>query len=103
MTFGKALRAALTSAMAFMSGSDLARAQENEPFFGGKPLTVLIGFGPGGGYDLWGRLLARHMGKHLPGRPNGVPQNMPGAGSLTVANYIYSVAPKDGSDRKSVV
>ena len=97
MTFGNALRSALISAMAFIFGGDLARAQEIEPFSGGKPLTILIGFGPGGGYDLWGRLLARHMGKHLPGRPNGVPQNMPGAGSLTVANYIYSVAPKDGS------
>lgn len=97
MTFSKVLGAALTGAMTFMLAGDLARAQESEPFSGGKPLTVLIGFGPGGGYDLWGRLLARHMGKYLPGRPNGVPQNMPGAGSLTVANYIYSVAPKDGS------
>ena len=97
MTFSKILGAALTGAMTFMLAGDLARAQESEPFSGGKPLTVLIGFGPGGGYDLWGRLLARHMGKYLPGRPNGVPQNMPGAGSLTVANYIYSVAPKDGS------
>jgi tripartite-type tricarboxylate transporter receptor subunit TctC len=97
MNFCKFFRAALTSAMAFIFGGDLARAQESEPFSGGKPLTVLIGFGPGGGYDLWGRLLARHMGKYLPGRPNGVPQNMPGAGSLTVANYIYSVAPNDGS------
>ena len=97
MTFSKVLGAALTGAMTFMLAGDLARAQESEPFSSGKPLTVLIGFGPGGGYDLWGRLLARHMGKYLPGRPNGVPQNMPGAGSLTVANYIYSVAPKDGS------
>ena len=97
MTFSKILGAALTGAMTFMLAGDLARAQESEPLSGGKPLTVLIGFGPGGGYDLWGRLLARHMGKYLPGRPNGVPQNMPGAGSLTVANYIYSVAPKDGS------
>jgi tripartite-type tricarboxylate transporter receptor subunit TctC len=73
-----------------------AVAQEN-PFAGGKALTMIIGFGPGGGYDLWARTIARHIGKHLPGNPNSVPQNMPGAGSYNAANHIYSVAPKDGT------
>ena len=73
-----------------------AAAQEN-PFANGKSLTVLIGFGPGGGYDLWGRVVARHMGRRLPGNPSGVPQNMPGAGSYNAANHIYNVAPKDGT------
>jgi tripartite-type tricarboxylate transporter receptor subunit TctC len=58
---------------------------------------MVIGFGPGGGYDLWGRVVARHIGKHLPGNPSVVPQNMPGAGSYNAANHIYNIAPKDGT------
>jgi len=65
--------------------------------FAGKTVTMIIGFGPGGGYDLWGRTVARHIGKHLPGKPNVVPQNMPGAGSYVAASHIYNVAPKDGT------
>src|SRR6185437_5967831 len=56
-----------------------------------------IGYSVGGGYDAYGRLVARHLGKHIPGNPNVQPQNMTGAGSLKAANYLYSVAPKDGS------
>jgi len=74
-----------------------ACAQSSADVFAGKSLTMIIGFGPGGGYDLWGRAVARHIGKHLPGKPNVVPQNMPGAGSFNATNHIYSVAPKDGS------
>jgi tripartite-type tricarboxylate transporter receptor subunit TctC len=66
-------------------------------FYKDKKLSMIIGFGPGGGYDQWARVVARHMGKHIPGNPTFVPQNMPGAGSLTAANHIYSVAPKDGT------
>jgi tripartite-type tricarboxylate transporter receptor subunit TctC len=58
---------------------------------------VLIGFSAGGGYDLYARTVARYLGRHLPGRPQLVPQNMPGAGSLKVVNYLYNVAPKDGT------
>ena len=65
-------------------------------FYGGKSIALLIGFGPGGGYDSYARVLARHLGKHIPGRPNVVPQNMPGAGGLAVANFLYNVAPPDG-------
>jgi tripartite-type tricarboxylate transporter receptor subunit TctC len=67
------------------------------PNLAGKNVTMLIGFGPGGGYDLWGRVVARHIGKHLPGNPSVVPQNMPGAGSYNAANHIYNIAPKDGT------
>jgi tripartite-type tricarboxylate transporter receptor subunit TctC len=67
------------------------------PSLAGKNVQMLIGFGPGGGYDLWGRVVARHIGKHLPGNPAVVPQNMPGAGSFVAANNIYNLAPKDGS------
>jgi tripartite-type tricarboxylate transporter receptor subunit TctC len=73
-----------------------ARAQSSEPF-AGKQLTMIIGFGAGGGYDIWARTLARHIGKHLPGKPNVVPQNMPGAGSYVAASHIYHVAAKDGT------
>src|SRR5215813_12022391 len=65
--------------------------------FAGKTVSLIIGFGPGGGYDLWGRTVARHIGKQLPGKPNVVSQNMPGAGSYVAASHIYGVAPKDGS------
>ena len=62
-----------------------------------RTVTLIIGFGPGGGYDLWGRMVARHIGKHLPGNPTVVPQNMPGAGSYVAASHIYGAAPKDGT------
>jgi tripartite-type tricarboxylate transporter receptor subunit TctC len=72
-------------------------AAQSADVFAGRPLQVVIGFGAGGGYDLWGRLVARHIGRHLPGRPAVVAQNMLGAGSLNAANHIYNVAPRDGS------
>jgi tripartite-type tricarboxylate transporter receptor subunit TctC len=74
-----------------------AQAQSVEEFYRGKRITITVGYGPGGGYDVFARLLARHMGKYIPGNPQMVVQNMPGAGSLTSVNYLYSVAPKDGT------
>src|SRR5216684_5462138 len=59
--------------------------------------NLVIGYSPGAIYDAYGRLVARHLGKHLPGNPTVVVQNMPGAGSLRAANYLFAVAPKDGS------
>jgi tripartite-type tricarboxylate transporter receptor subunit TctC len=72
-------------------------AGASQDMFAGKSLAIIIGFGSGGGYDLWGRTLARHIGRHLPGRPAVVPQNLLGAGSLNAANHLYAVAPKDGT------
>jgi tripartite-type tricarboxylate transporter receptor subunit TctC len=67
--------------------------------FAGKQIRLLIGYSPTGyGYDTYGRLLARHLGRHLPGNPVVVPQNRPGAGSLNLANYLYAAAPRDGSE-----
>jgi tripartite-type tricarboxylate transporter receptor subunit TctC len=67
--------------------------------FAGKQIKLLIGYSPTGyGYDTYGRLLARHLGKYLPGNPLVIPQNRPGAGSLNLANYLYNAAPKDGSE-----
>ena len=74
-----------------------ADAQSAAETFAGKNVTLIIGFGPGGGYDLWGRTVARHIGKYLPGKPTVVPQNVPGAGSYVAASHIYGAAPKDGS------
>ena len=72
-----------------------ARAQDD--FYKGKTVTIVIGFSVGGGYDLYARHLAKYLGRHIPGNPTVVPQNMPGAGSLKAANYIYTAAPKDGT------
>jgi tripartite-type tricarboxylate transporter receptor subunit TctC len=63
----------------------------------GRTISVVVGFSPGGAYDLYARILAKHMGRHLPGNPTLVIQNMPGAGGIKAANYLYQVAPKDGS------
>jgi len=74
-----------------------AAAQTAEEFYKGKALTLVVGNGPGGGFDVFGRLLARYIGRYVPGNPSVVVQNMPGAGSLVAANYLYNVAPKDGT------
>src|SRR5579864_75184 len=74
-----------------------AAADEVEDFYRGKTVTVLISYSVGGGYDLYARLLAHYLGNHIPGNPVVVPQNMPGAGGLRAANYLYSAAPKDGT------
>jgi tripartite-type tricarboxylate transporter receptor subunit TctC len=75
----------------------LLPAAAQGPSLAGKNVTMIIGFGPGGGYDAWGRVVARYIGKHLPGNPNVVPQNMPGGGSFNAANHIFTIAPKDGT------
>jgi len=74
-----------------------AAAQSAEPFFKGKTITVAIGFAPGGTYDYYSRLFARFVGRHIPGNPSVVAQNMPGAGSFLAANWLYAVAPRDGT------
>jgi tripartite-type tricarboxylate transporter receptor subunit TctC len=66
-------------------------------YFAGKQVKMIIGLGTGGGYDLWARMVARHIGKHLPGNPTVISQNMEGAGSFRAASYMYGQAPKDGT------
>ena len=68
-----------------------------EAFYRGRTVTIEIGFGVGGGYDALGRLLARYLGKYIPGNPTVIPQNMLGAGSLRTALYLYNAAPRDGA------
>jgi tripartite-type tricarboxylate transporter receptor subunit TctC len=82
---------------ALMLASFAARTAAQTPDLAGKNVQMIIGFGPGGGFDLWARLVSRHIGKYLPGNPNVVAQNMPGAGSFNATNYIYNIAPKDGT------
>ena len=73
-----------------------AAAQSVADFYKGANVTMLIGSGAGGGYDTYSRVLARHMGRHIPGEPHIVPKNMPGGGSIKATNFLYNVAPKDG-------
>jgi tripartite-type tricarboxylate transporter receptor subunit TctC len=73
-----------------------ARADAVADFYKDKTLSIVVGHEAGTGYDIYTRTLARHMGQHIPGNPGVVPQNMPGAGGLTAANWLYNVAPKDG-------
>jgi hypothetical protein len=91
---GTVLAAALVVAIA---GSQPVAADSVRDFYAGKQITIIVGSGAGGGYDLQARLTARHLGKHIPGNPTFIVQNMPGAGSLQAANYIYNSAPADGT------
>ncbi|MGH6770655.1 MAG: Bug family tripartite tricarboxylate transporter substrate binding protein [Xanthobacteraceae bacterium] len=74
-----------------------ANAQSVADFYKDKQISLYIGFAPGGGYDLYARTVGRHLGKHIPGNPTIVPRNMEGAGSIRLANFIYSQAPRDGT------
>jgi tripartite-type tricarboxylate transporter receptor subunit TctC len=77
--------------------SSHAAAQSTDQYFKGKVINLYIGFAPGGTYDYYSRLFARFIGKHIPGNPTVVAQSMPGAGSFQAANFLYAVAPKDGT------
>jgi tripartite-type tricarboxylate transporter receptor subunit TctC len=79
-----------------MALAGLAQAQVSAPYKG-KTVTLTVGASPGGGYDTYGRLVGRHIGRHLPGQPMVVATNMPGGMGITPANYLYNVAPKDGT------
>jgi tripartite-type tricarboxylate transporter receptor subunit TctC len=94
-----ALRACLLAVTAsFALGSLPAAAQDAaERFYRGKQIDLVIGSSVGGGYDAYARLIARYLGRYIPGNPTIVPQNMPGAGSNKAGGYIYALAPKDGT------
>jgi tripartite-type tricarboxylate transporter receptor subunit TctC len=91
------LRWGLVAATVAIGAGSQAAAQAPDEFYKGKTIDVVIGYPPGGSNDTWGRLLARHFGKHVPGKPNVVPKNMPGAGSFLAVNQIFNVLPKDGT------
>ena len=95
MTFGMLAR--LTTVAVVISLTSVAQAQSPADFYKGKNVELYIGYSVGGGYDLYARVLARHIGSHIPGNPTIVVKNMEGAGSLRLANWLYRIAPKDGS------
>jgi tripartite-type tricarboxylate transporter receptor subunit TctC len=74
-----------------------AGSASGQDFYAGKQIRVIVGTGAGGGYDTWARLVARHLGEHIPGKPTIIVENMPGASGIKAVNYLYEAAPKDGS------
>jgi len=87
----------VVAALSILTPAAIGFAQSPSDFYKGRNINLYIGYSPGGAYDLYARAIARHMGGHIPGNPTIVPQNMEGAGSLRLANYLYRVAPQDGT------
>jgi len=87
---------ALLAAILFYCGPVGIAAAQGDPFYKGKQIKIVVGFTAGGIIDLWARLFTQHMGKYIPGNPDLVVQNVPGAGSMIAANQIYNVAKPDG-------
>lgn len=90
------IAASMCAAAALMSAQP-AGAQSVAQFYKGKTINIFVGSDVGGGYDLTARTVARHLGRHIPGQPSIVVQNRPGAGSIVASNYVYEIAPKDGT------
>jgi tripartite-type tricarboxylate transporter receptor subunit TctC len=91
-------RAALVAAALWLSAAPAAQAQSVEQFYAGRQVKFFIGSPGGGGYDFYSRLVGRFLSRHVPGHPLFVMQNMPGAGGVIVANYLYNIAARDGSE-----
>ena len=89
--------AALTTALLTATSTTAFAQNDVADFYRGKTIRVVIGYGTGGGYDVYGKFFARYLGEHIPGKPTVIAQNMPGAGSRSAANWLYKVAPKDGT------
>ncbi len=87
----------MTAALLAVAPVTTGWAQSPAEFYKGKNVEIYIGYSVGGGYDVYARLIARFIGKHIPGNPNVIPKNMEGAGSLRLANWIYNAGPKDGT------
>ena len=91
-------RAVVIGSIVWLAATSAAAvADPVEDFYRGRNVTMVIGYSVAGGYDNYARVVARHLGNHIPGNPTILPQNMPGAGSLRSANWLYNAAPKDGS------
>src|SRR4051812_32007745 len=93
------MKTSLIGAVLATSLTGAAHAQSNSvaDFYKGKTISMIVGYSAGGGYDIYARMIAPYLTKHLPGNPTVVVQNMDGAGSLKATNYLYNVAPKDGT------
>jgi len=90
-------RAALAALLAALAPAAIVLAQTAGDFYKTRSIDLYIGYSTGGAYDLYARVIGRHMGAHIPGHPTLVPKNLEGAGSLRLANFLYRVAPQDGS------
>ena len=93
---GALARGVLAAVFTILAAAN-GQAQGPADFYRGRTVDLYIGYSVGGAYDLYARMLARHLGKHIPGNPTVVPKNMEGAGSLRLANWLYNVGPKDGT------
>jgi len=87
---------ALLAAATSMAAATV-QAQSAAEFYGKNEITMVIGYNPGGTYDLYARLVAKHLGKHIPGNPNIIPKNVPGVGGIKAANFLYKQAARDGA------
>ena len=96
MPMNRLLRNAVAAVLSISAGQALAQ-EDVAKFYAGRNLTIIVGSTTGGGYDFNARTVGRHIGRYIPGAPNIVVQNMPGAGSIVATNYVYNVAPQDGS------
>jgi tripartite-type tricarboxylate transporter receptor subunit TctC len=95
-TFGAGLMRRMSVSL-WLAALPLGSVADGADYYKDRTISFIIGSAPGGGYDTYGRLVASHLGRHIGGQPTIVPQNLPGAGSIRAANYLYSVAPKDGT------
>jgi tripartite-type tricarboxylate transporter receptor subunit TctC len=93
----QALIVLIAAATMTAAGRAAIAADAVADFYSGKTVQLVIGYPPGGGYDIYARTLARYIGRHIPGTPSIVVQNMPGAGSIKAANFLFNIAPKDGT------
>jgi tripartite-type tricarboxylate transporter receptor subunit TctC len=91
------MRRLIVAAVAIVGIAVLAGSAAAQDFYAGKQIRVIVGTGSGGGYDTWARLVARHLGEHIPGQPTIIVENMPGASGIKAVNYLYEAAPKDGT------
>jgi tripartite-type tricarboxylate transporter receptor subunit TctC len=89
--------ALLAAALPLLAAPQVQAADAVTDFYKGKTVTMIVGYTPGSTYDMWARLVGKHLGKHIPGTPTVVVQNMPGAGSVTASNHVYNIAPQDGT------
>jgi tripartite-type tricarboxylate transporter receptor subunit TctC len=96
-SFCRTIARGVAAALACAAASASAHAQDAAHFYAGKNITFIVGYGAGASYDSGARLIARQLGKYIPGKPNVVIQNMPGAGSMVAANQLYNTAAKDGT------
>src|SRR5689334_2816182 len=97
MSITKSLWPILAALALVFSASDPRPALAQDRSFEGKTITIIVGYSVGGGYDQYARAFARHVGRHIPGNPTVIVQNMPGAASLTAVRYLDTSAPKDGT------